>query len=718
MGNLCKEKEICDNMASKCNLNSLRNIGIIAHIDAGKTTVSERILYYSGYLHKIGEVHDGNTFMDWMEQEKARGITITSAVTTCLWKDKQINLIDTPGHVDFTAEVERSLRVLDGAVGVFCAVAGVEPQSETVWHQANKYKVPRLAFINKMDRVGADFDYVVSMIRERLTANAIPIQFPIGKEDNFSGIVDIVTNKAYIYSSSFERVNFEKQEIPSELADTTAKYRELLIELLSEFDETILTKYIEGIEISEEEFKSALRAATVKNQITPVLCGSALKNTGVQHLLDAVVDYLPSPLDVPPITAKNVDNEKDIAIPTDPEADFISLAFKTQIDKFFGKLLYVRVYSGTLKKGDVIINQTNGRKERVTRIVQMFSQKKIDIDELQAGELGAIIGTKTCITGDTLVKKESPILLEPILFPDSVISIAIEPKTKADDELLTDSLNKMQEEDPTFHVSRDKETGQTLISGMGELHLEIILDRLFKEYSVKANTGSPQVTYKETITKTIEVEDEFIREMGSDGHFAVVKLRLSPLDSSEINAKEKELAVVKKNEFYNMLTSPIIPEQYIPLIEKGAISALIDGPLIGSPVEYVKIELIGGQYNELVSKDVDFLVASSKAVAKALKEAKPVIMEPIMLVNIITPEEFMGDLIGDVNSKRGKIIDIRAEHGKQHIVAEIPMSELINYATRTRTLSQGRAVQTMEFSKYEKAPANVQNNVVKEIRGA
>jgi elongation factor G len=697
-------------MAKSFDLPAIRNIGIMAHIDAGKTTVTERILYYTGYLHRMGEVHDGNTFMDWMDQEKERGITITSAVTSCFWKNKQINIIDTPGHVDFTVEVERSLRVLDGAVGVFCAVAGVEPQSETVWHQADNYRVPRLAFINKMDRVGADFDYAVEMINERLTKSAVPIQIPIGKEESFTGVIDLVEMKAVVFDETTLGLDFEITEIPAKQRDLALASRYRLIELLSEHDEVILGKYVEGDVISIADIKQSIKKLTIGNQLIPILCGSALKNTGMQLLLDAIVDYLPSPLDVPPIVANDVESKSEVPIIASAEGDFAALAFKVQMDKFVGKLVYVRVYSGTLKKGEVLINQTNGRKEKINRILQMFSNKKTDIDVLKAGDIGALVGTKFTITGDTLAKEEKNLLLEPIVFPDSVISIAIEPKTKADLDNLSDSLNKMQEEDPTFHVHQDKDSGQTLISGMGELHLEIIVDRLTKEYSVKANIGNPQVSYKETITKPVEVEGEFIRNLEGKGHFAVVKLRLSPVNQKTDGDK-------KKNFFTNRISEEVIPKVYWNSIEEGAMSSLIDGPLIGAPVERVHVELIGGQYNEAITKEVDFIIAASVAINKGLEQAGPAIMEPIMLVNVITPEEFMGDLIGDINSKRGKILVIRNVHNKHNVVAEIPMSELFGYSTRMRSLSQGRAIYTMEFLKYEKAPQAVQNQVIKHIRG-
>ncbi|MCB5230714.1 MAG: elongation factor G [Candidatus Cloacimonas sp.] len=698
-------------MKKNSALDIIRNIGIMAHIDAGKTTVTERILFYTGYLHKMGEVHDGNAFMDWMEQERERGITITSAVTTCNWKEKQINIIDTPGHVDFTVEVERSLRILDGAIGVFCAVAGVEPQSETVWHQANNYKVPRLAFINKMDRVGADFDHVIEMIKERLTENVFAIQIPIGKEDNFKGIVDLIEMKAYFSEESSLGINYTCTEIPVELKDMAAAKYEQMLEIITKFDDNILTKFLEGKPIEKEELKRAIRKICIENKATPLLCGSALKNTGIQFLLDAIIDYLPSPNDVPPIVAKDVKTEQSLTVYPDVDGKFSALAFKCQMDKFVGKLLYVRVYSGTIKRGDLIVNQTNNRKERVTRILQMFSNKKNDLDYLRAGDIGALVGTKTVITGDTISTEENYILLEQIVFPDSVISIAIEPKTKADQDILSDSLNKMQEEDPTFHVHQDKETGQTLISGMGELHLDIIVDRLKREYNAQINTGTPQVAYKETITKGVESEGKFVRDFEMKGHYAVVNLRVSPLEDELITEH-------KKNLFFDRIEDDnILPSHFRKMVGEGALSALIDGPLSGNPVERVKIELIDGAYDESVSKDVDFIIAASIAVNDALQKASPALMEPIMLVNVITPDDFVGDIIGDLNSKRGRIVEVKTSMNRQHIISEVPMAELFGYSTRIRSLSQGRAVYTMEFLKYEKAPMLVQNSVIKNIRG-
>ena len=692
------------------DLSIIRNIGIMAHIDAGKTTTTERMLFYTGIIHRMGEVHDGNVVMDWMEQEKERGITITSAVTTCFWKKKQINIIDTPGHVDFTAEVERSLRILDGAVGIFCGVSGVEPQSETVWHQADRYGIPRIAFVNKLDRSGADFEAVVEMIHDRLTKNACAIQVPIGKEDKFEGVIDIISRQAIYFDESTQGVKYFYRKIPEQYLEAVERQRNKLFEHLAEFDDELMEAYLEGEEISAEKIRASIREATVHHNFVPILCGSALKNKGVQPLLDAITDFLHSPLDLPPAIAvdKKSGEEKEIY----PKINdvFSALAFKVQIDKYVGKLIYIRVYSGSTKRGGTIFNQRNGKKERISRILQMHSNKKKDILELKAGDIAAIVGPKYVFTGDTITSENNNILLSDIEFPDSVISVAIEPKTKADQDILSDALRKLEEEDPTFRVYQNKETGQTLISGMGELHLEIIIDRLKREFNVHANVGNPQVAYKETIENEVVAEGEFIREMNGKGHFAVVKIKLSPLELHE-------LPKGKKNIFVNSVSEDIIPKEYWNVIEESALNACMDGPIMSSPVERVKIELLDGKYNEVDSSETAFSIASSIAVNKALQNAKAVIMEPIMQVSIITPEEFMGDIIGDVNSKRGKIDCIRPKLNKQEIVAEIPMSELFGYATTLRSISQGRAIYTMEFLEYKKTPANIQEKILKRVRG-
>ncbi len=692
------------------DLSEIRNIGIMAHIDAGKTTTTERILFYTGIIHRMGEVHDGNAVMDWMEQERERGITITSAVTTCFWNNKQINIIDTPGHVDFTAEVERSLRILDSAIGIFCAVGGVEPQSETVWHQADRYKVPRIAYINKMDRSGADFDHVVDMIHDRLTPNAFPVQIPIGREDSFEGIIDIISMKACYFDQETLGVEYYYKKIPDEYREKAIESRNILLDRISEYSDELLEKFLEDEEITEKEIISAIRNGTINFQFVPVLCGSSLKNTGVQPLLDSITDFLPSPIDVPPAIGiyKKTGEEKKIF----PKIDepFSALAFKVQLDKFVGKIIYIRVYSGKLRRSGTILNQTNGKKERISRILQIHSNKKKDIIELKAGDIAAIVGPKFVQTGDTITSVGYNILLSDITFPDSVISIAIEPKTKTDQDNLTDSLRKMEEEDPTFKVSQNKETGQTIISGMGELHLEVIIDRLKRQFNIHANVGIPQVAYKETIQKEIIAEGKFIRELSGKGQYAVVKVKLSPM-------KLENLPKNKKNIFVNMITPEIIPKDYWNIIEQSSLNACLDGPLMSNPVERVKIELIGGKYNEVDSNETAFGIASSIAIGNALREADAVIMEPLMLVSVITPEKFVGDIIGDMNSRRGKIIHIRSNMKKQEIVAMIPMSELFGYATRLRSISQGRAIYTMEFSKYDKVPANIQEKILKKVRG-
>jgi len=691
-------------------LSALRNIGIMAHIDAGKTTTTERMLFYSGIIHRMGEVHDGNAVMDWMIQEKERGITITSAVTSIFWNDKRINIIDTPGHVDFTAEVERSLRVLDGAVGVFCAVGGVEPQSETVWHQADRYSVPRLAFINKMDRSGADFENVIDMIHQRLTKNALPIHLPVGCEDKFSGIIDLIQMKMLTWDKETLGLEYSSQEIPSDLRDAAQQARHNLLEHIAEYDDEIMMNYLENGDLSVKEVFSAIRCGVLHHQFVPVLCGSALKNIGIQILLDAVTDFLPSPLDVPPAEAHDSRDQEVHLIP-DSKEPFIALVFKVQIDKYLGKLIYTRVYSGTIKKGQTIVNQTTGKKVRISRLLQMHSNKKKDVDELQAGDLGAIVGARELKTGDTITAIGKNLLMEDITFPDSVIAIAIEPRTKADQEALSDALFKLEEEDPTFHVTQNKDTGQTLLTGMGELHLEIIVDRLKREFNVNANVGSPQVSYKETIEKPVLAHGEFIREMNGKGHYAIVDLRLSPIDPDK-------LMPLQKNTFENHVTDSIIPSAYWSAIQESSLNALLDGPLLSAPVERIKIELIGGKFHEVDSSETAFNIASSMAINYGLHSAISIIMEPIMLVSVITPEVSTGDIIGDISAKRGKIENIIAmKNEKQEIVAEIPMSELFSYSTRLRSLSQGRAIYTMEFFKYDRVPTQLQEKILKKMRG-
>ncbi|HOC95210.1 MAG TPA: elongation factor G [Candidatus Cloacimonadota bacterium] len=692
-------------------LQRIRNIGIMAHIDAGKTTTTERILYYAGFLHKMGEVHDGNAFTDWMDQERERGITITSATVACIWKGKQINIIDTPGHVDFTAEVERCLRVLDGAVGVFCGVAGVEPQSETVWHQADRYKVPRIVYINKLDRIGADYERVVQMINERLSSKARLVNIPIGKEDSFNGVIDLITMKAWTFDPLTLGSELHLEDIPAELADTAAQHREALLESVAEYDDQLINAYLEGQEIKPEWIRQAIRKATISNQFIPVLCGSSLKNKGVQLLLDAICDFLPSPLDMPPLQGFDPQTNDPVPVEPDPNAPLVGLAFKVQIDKYVGKLVYVRLYSGTLKKGASFYNQNNGKKERVARILQMMSNRKNDLQELHAGDIGAFVGCRFLSTGDTITDGSQDILLSKMHFPDSVISIAIEPKTKADEESLKEALQRLEEEDPTFKVHTDKDSGQTLISGMGELHLEVIVDRLRREFNVAANVGNPQVSYKETITQSAVSEETFQRDMNGKGSYARVKFRISPLSPEELTEE-------RKNIFVSSVSPEKIPAEYIKPIEEAALSALNDGPLINANVERVRLELIDGDHNPVDSNELAFRIAASMAVNKALREAAPVIMEPLMLLTVIAPDEFVGDLIADINAKRGKISVMRRhnEH-QQEVVADVPLSELFGYATRIRSLSQGRAIYSLEFKTYEISPAQVQTAVLRRIRG-
>ena len=692
-------------------LQRIRNIGIMAHIDAGKTTTTERILYYAGFLHKMGEVHDGNAFTDWMDQERERGITITSATVACIWNDKQINIIDTPGHVDFTAEVERCLRVLDGAVGVFCGVAGVEPQSETVWHQADRYKVPRIVYINKLDRIGADYERVVQMINERLSSKAKLVNIPIGREDSFNGVIDLITMKAWTFDPLTLGSELHLEDIPAELADTAAKHREALLESVAEYDDQLINAYLEGQEIKPEWIRRAIRKATISNQFIPVLCGSSLKNKGVQLLLDAICDFLPSPLDMPPHQGFDPQTNDPVPVKPDPNAPLVGLAFKVQIDKYVGKLVYVRLYSGTLKKGASFYNQNNGKKERVARILQMMSNRKNDLQELHAGDIGAFVGCRFLSTGDTITDGSQDILLSKMHFPDSVISIAIEPKTKADEESLKEALQRLEEEDPTFKVHTDKDSGQTLISGMGELHLEVIVDRLRREFNVAANVGNPQVSYKETITQSAVSEETFQRDMNGKGSYARVKLRVSPLSPEELSKE-------RKNIFVSSVSPEKIPSEYIKPIEEAALNALNDGPLINANVERVRLELIDGDHNPVDSNELAFRIATSMAVNKALREASPVIMEPLMLLTVIAPEEFVGDVIADINAKRGKISVMRRHNEyQQEVVADVPLSELFGYATRIRSLSQGRAIYSLEFKTYEISPAQVQTAVLRRIRG-
>ena len=681
-------------------LERTRNIGIMAHIDAGKTTTTERILYYTGVNYKIGEVDDGAATMDWMEQE--RGITITSAATTCFWKHHRINIIDTPGHVDFTVEVERSLRVLDGAIAIFCGVGGVEPQSETVWRQADKYRVPRLAFVNKMDRVGSDFPRVVKMIRERLGATPLPLQIPIGEAERFTGVVDLLGEKAIYWDDEDLGIAPREEEIPPALAATAAEHREKVVEVAADVDEALLAQYLQGGRIDVASVRKALREATLRLQIVPVLCGSAFRNKGVQPLLDAVLDYLPSPLDVPPIEGVEP-GEKRVVVrrKADDNEPFAALAFKLQTDKHVGHLTYVRVYSGVAKTGDQVLNSATGRKSRIGRLLQMHANKRQDIDEIHAGDIAAAVGLKGVATGHTLCRPRHPVLLEPIEFPDPVISIAIEPKTKADLDRLGQSLDRLVLEDPTFRVSVDEETGQTIISGMGELHLEIITDRLLREFNVGANVGRPQVAYKETITEPVEAEGRYIKQSGGAGDFGVVEIEVEPADPGSGFAFE---AAVRGG---------AIPKEFIPAVRQGCEEACQSGELAGYPVVDLKVRLVGGQTHEVDSSERSFKIAGSIAMREALHKAKSTILEPVMKVEVVTPDDFVGLVQGDLNSRRGNITGVGIRGNARAIRAEVPLATMFGYVNSLRSMTQGRATYTMEFSHYSEVPPAVAGEIVK-----
>ena len=693
-------------MARKVPLERTRNIGIMAHIDAGKTTTTERILYYTGINYKIGEVHEGTATMDWMVQEQERGITITSAATTCFWRDHRVNIIDTPGHVDFTIEVERSLRVLDGAVAVFCSVGGVEPQSETVWRQADKYRVPRIAFINKMDRVGADFFRGVRMIRERLRANAVPIQLPIGVEDTFRGVVDLVTMKAMLWDEDSLGARYRTEEIPNDLKASAEQHRDELLEAVADTDEKLLEKYLEGGEISETELRGAIRAATLDIKIIPVICGSAFKNKGVQPLLDAVVDFLPAPTDVPAVEGVNPDNDERETRAADDKAPFSALAFKIMTDPFVGSLTFFRVYSGMVESGSYVFNSTKGKKERVGRLLKMHANKREDIKEVYAGDIAAAVGLRDSTTGDTLCDENHPIVLESIEFPAPVISIAIEPKTKADQEKLGVSLQKLATEDPSFRVATDRETGQTIISGMGELHLEIIVDRLLREFKVDANVGKPQVAYKETVRKGVEREAKFVRQTGGRGQYGHVVLRVEPLPPG------------KGFEFADGTKGGVVPREYVPAVERGVRDATETGTLAGYPIVDVKVTLLDGSYHEVDSSEIAFKIAGSMAFKDAVGKANPVILEPVMAVEVVVPEEFMGDVIGDLSGRRGKIQGMDSRAGAQVIEAQVPLAEMFGYATDLRSMTQGRATYTMQFSHYEPVPQPISEEITAKAVGA
>ena len=692
------------------DLSKIRNIGIIAHIDAGKTTTSERILYYTGILHKMGEVHDGNTTMDWMTQERERGITITSATTTCFWEDKQINLIDTPGHVDFIAEVESSLRVIDGAIGVFCGVAGVEPQSEMVWFQANKYNIPKIAFVNKMDRKGADFFNVVDMIKERLSTEVFIIQLPIGQGDDFEGIVDLIKEKAYYFDQQSLGEKIFEKEIPANLLEEVKEKREELLEKLTEFDDNLLKNFLEEEPISEKDIKNSIRYGVLNNLFIPIICGSALKNIGVQFLLDAINDYLPSPLDIPPIVAKENETRKEIIVKPDENAKFSAFAFKVQIDPFVGKLVYIRVYSGKLKKGSKIYNLKDNKIEKISRILQIHSDKTTDIAEITTGNIAAIVGTKFTQTGTSLSDDKNGPILASMKFPEPVISMAIEAKSKAEEDNMFICLRKFEEEDPTFKIRTNKETGQTLIYGMGELHLDIIKSRLLEEYNLEINSGKPQVSYRETITKEIMIEEVFNKEIAGRGNYAKVKFLIIPYQNQKNNSE--------KIIFENKISFGKIPELFRKAIEEAVFSSCFDGPILSSQMQNIKIELIDGEFNEADSSEIAFRIATSMALSKGFNFADPILMEPIMKVNIVVPMDYVGDVIGDINSKRGiieKTINLQVKN--QEIIAKVSLGELFGYTTRLRNLSKGRGNFVMEFSHYENMPLKVQEKILKKIRG-
>jgi elongation factor G len=688
-------------------LERTRNIGIMAHIDAGKTTTTERILFYTGVLHRMGEVHDGAATMDWMEQEKERGITITSAATTCFWDDHRINIIDTPGHVDFTVEVERSLRVLDGAVALFCSVGGVEPQSETVWRQADKYGVPRIAFVNKMDRVGADFFNVIKMMKDRLGAHAVPIQLPIGEGDMFAGVIDLIQMKARIYQESTLGTTWEDLPIPHDLEKVAAEYRAKMLEAVADEDDTLLGKYLDGKPISEREIKDVLRRATLKVSIIPVLCGSAFKNKGVQMLLDSVVDFLPSPTDISngEVWGHHPHRKDHIARKTSDDEKFSALAFKIMTDPYVGKLTYFRVYSGKIQAGSYALNSIRERKERIGRVLRMHANHREDVDEAFAGDIVAAVGLKHTRTGDTLCEEDDPIILEKMEFPDPVISVAIEPKTKADQEKLSEALSRLAEEDPTFKISSNEETGQTIISGMGELHLEIIVDRMKREFRVGANVGRPQVAYKETIRKTVEAEGKFIRQSGGRGQYGHVWIELEP------NEKGKGF------EFIDAVVGGAVPREYIPAVQEGIQEATRNGVLAGYPVEDVKVRLFDGSSHDVDSSEMAFKIAGSMAFQDGAKRAQPVLLEPIMSVEVVTPEEYMGDVMGDLNARRGKIEGLHARKDAQIIQAFVPLSEMFGYATAMRSMTQGRALYTMQFSHYDEVPRSISEQIIEKVKG-
>ena len=691
-------------MAALKDLSEVRNIGIMAHIDAGKTTTTERILFYTGRSYKLGEVHDGTAVMDWMEQEQERGITITSAATTCFWKDKKINIIDTPGHVDFTVEVERSLRVLDGAVAVFCSVGGVEPQSETVWRQADKYRIPRIAFVNKMDRIGANFERCVSMMVDRLGANPLPIQIPVGKEAEFEGIIDLIEEKMLVFDEQSLGQEVAEKEVPAEYKETFAAARLMLLEKLADFDEDIMEKYLDDVPVSASELYGALRKATLSLDLVPVLCGSAFKNKGVQPLLDSVINFLPSPLDIKDVEGEGPAGER-VSRKTDPNEKLAGLVFKLMSDAFVENLAFVRVYSGTIRVGDKVYNPVKKKQEKISKLMKLHANKREEVQEIIAGDIGAIVGLKFTTTGDTLCEKGDTLILESMDFPDPVIGVAIEPKSKAEEKKLAETLDKIALEDPSFTISMDADSGQTIISGMGELHLEIIVDRLLNEFKVSAKVGKPQVAYKETIGKENKAEAKFDQLTGAKGQYGHVIIEIEPI--------ERGGGV----DFVSCVDSTIIPEQFLGSIKKGIVDSLDSGPLIGYPLTDIKVSLTGGSYHEEESTEMAFGIASAMAIRRATSEAEPKLLEPIMKLEVITPEEYIGDVIADLNSKRGKVVGVSAEGNLQILKGHVPLSEMFGYSTSLRSATQGRANFTMQFLEYDVVPAQKAEIIIKKIRG-
>ena len=694
-------------MPREYSLDRTRNIGIMAHIDAGKTTTTERILFYTGKLHRLGEVHDGAATMDWMEQEKERGITITSAATTCFWRNNRVNIIDTPGHVDFTIEVERSLRVLDGAVALFCSVGGVEPQSETVWRQADKYGVPRIAFVNKMDRAGADFLGVVDMMKTRLHANAVPVHLPVGEGDMFAGVIDLITMKARMYHEDTQGMTWDDIDIPAKLKSKAAEYRIKMLEAVADEDDSLLEKYLEGKEISPEEVRDVLRRATLKVSIVPVLCGSSFKNKGVQNLMDAIIDFLPSPLDINKgeVHGHHPHRKDDVVRKVSDKDKFTALAFKIMSDPFVGRLTYFRIYAGSLESGSYVYNAVSDRKERIGRILRMHANHREEVAEAYAGDIVAAIGLKNTRTGDTLTDEDDPIIMERMEFPNPVIDVAIEPKTKADQEKMGEALTRLAEEDPTFRVSTNEETGQTIISGMGELHLEIIVDRMKREFKVEANVGKPQVAYKETITKKVQAEGKFVRQSGGRGQYGHVWIEIEP------NEKGKGF------EFENGIVGGVVPREYVKPTEQGIVEAMRNGVLAGYPVEDLKVRLFDGSFHAVDSSEMAFKIAGSMAFQEGAKKAGPVLLEPIMAVEVVTPEEYLGDVMGDLNARRGKIDGLNPRKDAQVIKASVPLAEMFGYATQMRSMTQGRALYTMQFAYYEPVPRSIADEIIEKVRG-